>query len=223
MSDQNKWEFHFRNFENKTVDFATHHFGCGGAPWHDGRARCNHLKVPYNPTGGHNSVYVPSSFIVKENQWVTLILQSIKTVTDIGLSVATDGENLNTVLQDVLKVASDTVEAVAHDIGADLDALSKDAASSFAASCQAVNKTPDQVTAIAEEMGLSPNSFGFIAGDAYKKYIHDDNSETNDSNGWSIFADDGTRRIANAAFMDQGHLIFYFNPNDLDGFWNKHW
>ena len=223
MSNDKQWQFHFRNFSQDTVDFATHHFGCGGAPWHDGRARCNHLKVGHNPTGGGNSVYVPSSFIVDETQWVSLILDSIQLALDVAASIADEGESLPSVISDSLSVDSDIINAAIQDTGKQLDTLTKDAVTSFAASCRAVGKSPEQIRAIAGQMGLGPKSFTFIAGDAYQQYIRKDNPDTNDDNGWSLFADNGTRRIATAAFIHQAHLILYFNPNDLNGFWAEHW
>jgi len=220
-----QWEFHFRNFNPETNWFGVYHFGCGGAPWHDGRARCWSVDIPTNPTGGHSSVYVPSTFIVKEMQWIKVILDSIKELGEIGLAVASEGEDLSGAISGALDVAKDVVDAVSHDIGHDLDELQKIAEQSFANSCAAVGKSPDQVRAIANQLGLG-SKFGFLAGDAYQKYIRNNNSLTNDDAGFSIMrapSDAGVDHACTAAFIHQGHLVLYWNSSDLKGFWSTDW
>lgn len=225
MSNSKQWEFHFRNFDSHTNWYGVYHFGCGGAPWHDGRARCWEVDIPTNPTGGHASVYVPSTFIVKEMQWIKVILDSIKELGEIGLAIASEGEDLAGAISGALDIAKDVVEAVSHDIGHDLDELQKFADQSFAASCQAVHKTPDQVRAIAAQLGLG-KQFGFLAGEAFQKYIRLDNAQTNDGLGFSIMrapSDASVNYACTAVFMHKGSVVLYWNSNDLAGFWSTQW
>lgn len=220
-----KWEFHFRNFDNHENWFGVYHRGCGMAPWHERRPRCWDVELPHNPGGGHSSVYVPASFVVKGTQWVKLILDSIKEVGEIGLAIASEGEDLQGAISGALEVAKDVVEAVSHDVGHDLDELQKKMEESFQASCRAVGKSPAEVRGIARRMGLG-SDFGFIAGKAFKTYIHDDNEETNDNGGFTFLRAPkaGRSRVdhkCTAAFMHRGGLILYWDSNDLHGFWSK--
>lgn len=224
MSNQN-WEFHFRNFDNHTNWFGVYHLGCGGVPWHDGRPQCWFVDIPNNPTGGHASVYVPSTFVVKAAQWIKVILDGLKEIGEIGLAIVSEGEDLQGAISGVLDLEKDIVEAIAHDIGHDLDELQKEAAANFASSCAAVGKTPEQVKAIAAHLGLG-STFGFLAGHAFQKYIRLNNSETNDNSGFSIMrapSDAGVDYACTAAFIDKGHLYIYWNSKDLKGFWSRDW
>lgn len=219
-----QWEFHFRNFDAGTNWFSVHHFGCGGIPWHDGRAQCWFVDIPNNPTGGHSSVYVPATFIVKSTEWIKVFI-SIFTAQPgdiLSLGVSSEGEDLGEAIGDMLGVSKGFVEDVSHDIGHDLGQLTKNAEKTFAASCSAVGKTPDQIRAIAVQLGLS-SKFGFIAGDAYQKYIRLSNPDTNDDAGFSIMhapSDAPVDHACTAAFIHNGALILYWNSNDLNGFWS---
>ena len=217
-----QWEFHFRNFDAGTNWFSVHHFGCGGIPWHDGRAQCWFVDIPNNPTGGHSSVYVPSTFIVKEKQWIKVVLDAIKEIGEIGLAIASEGEDLQGAISTAFDIAQDVIEAIAHDIGHDLEELQKKSEQNFVTSCQAVGKTPGQVRAIAAQLGLGTD-FGFLAGQAFQKYIRLDNDETNDGLGFSIMhapSDAPVDHACTAAFINNGGLVLYWNSKDLNGFWS---
>jgi hypothetical protein len=221
MSDQQKWQFHMRNFDNTEQWFGIYHAGCGGVPWHEGRPKCWDVRITNNPTGGENSVYVPANFVVEFSQWFKVIVDVLKEIENIGVAIASDGEDLSSVISGAFGVAKDVVEAEAHNIGADLNALSKNAAEAFEASCKSIGRSSDEVKTIAANMGLS--QYGFLAGDAYLKAIHDNNDTINDGHGWTVLRAPSHKKVsqfANAAFVNQGHLVYYWNSNDLSGFWN---
>lgn len=218
------WQFHFRNFDNKEVAFSTRHAGCaGGGHTVDGRFMCNKLHVPYNPTGGHNSVYVPSSFIIKNQQWAKLIVHSVKTGVDIAIGVVTDGANARSIVMDFANDALDIADLAEHYAQNEIDNLASKLTERFSDSCASIGRTPEQVHQIAQSMGLEEGKYALVGKQAYEQYIHGDNNETNDGHGFSIFADDGSTHIANAAFLANGSLYFYFNSNDKPGFWGDKW
>ncbi len=219
------WQFHFRNFDNHENWFGVYHIGCGMAPWHEQRPRCWDVELSHNPRGGQHSVYVPASFVVKGSKWVKLILDSIKEVGEIGLAIASEGEDLKGAISGALEITKDVVEAVSHDVGHDLEVLQHKMEASFEASCRAVGKSKAEVRAIARQLGLD-SDFGFIAGKAFKEYIHDNNRETNGNAGFTLLRAPRAGRSkvdykCTAAFMHRGGLILYWNSNDLHGFWSK--
>ena len=222
MSKKQRWEFHMRNFDNTVNWFGIYHAGCGGAPWHDGVPRCWDTNIRDNPGGGDASVYVPANFVVEFGQWFKLIVAVLKEIANIGIAIASDGEDLSKVISGAFGIAEDAVAAEEHKVGVDLSHLSANAKAAFDASCSAIGRTPAEIKAIAVRMGLS--DFGFLAGDAYTKAIFDDNNDINDGHGWVVLRapqNDSVSHIANAAFVNQGHLIYYWNSDDLNGFGKK--
>jgi hypothetical protein len=88
------WEFHFRNFDPAEQWFGVYHAGCGGAPWHTGRPRCWDCTIPTNILGGDNSVYVPSSWVVDFGQWISIIMDGLDAIVELGLVIGTGGADM---------------------------------------------------------------------------------------------------------------------------------
>lgn len=224
MSDSN-WQFHFRNFDNEAQWFGVYHMGCGEAPWHDGRPRCWSCEPNNNPGGGQNSVYVPSSWVVDFAQWFKVVLDGIEEIGDIAMVIVSEGEDADAwkdAVSTAFNIDQDAVTAALTNSNADIDTLIAKSKAAFAASAAAIGQTPEHITQIANEMGFT--SFGFIAGQTYQNLIHDDNDNINDGYGWTILRSSpngDVDHILNHAFIDQGHLIVYWNSQDVDGFWNK--
>lgn len=218
------WEFHLRNFDDVSQWFGIYHAGCGGAPWHDGRPRCWDVTITNNPTGGQNSVYVPSSFVVDFAQWFKVIEDGIEEVAAIGMVIASEGEDEEAwkdAVSDAFNIGRDVVDAAVTNSTSSLQTLMANSAAAMATSAAAVGFTVDQITSLGNAMGLT--SFGFIAGDAYRNLIVNDNDTINDGYGWTILraANSGSAPVdwqCNHAFINQGHLIISWDSTDAQGF-----
>jgi hypothetical protein len=219
------WQFHFRNFDTIDQWFGVYHAGCVDIPWHDGSPRCWDVTINNNPMGGENSVYVPSSFVVNFDQWFKVILDGIKEITEIAMIIVTEGDDADAwkdAVSTAFDIGKDTVEAALTNSNADLNTLMANSEASFAAAAAAIGKTPDQIRQIGAKMGYL--NFGFIAGQTFQNMIHNDNEDINDGHGWSIFrapsASASNDYMLNHAFIQEGHLIIYWNSDDITGFWN---
>lgn len=227
MSD-NQWEFHFRNFDSESQFFGVYHMGCGGAPWKMGRPGCWACTPANNPTGGDNSVYVPADFVVHFGAWLQVIIDVLKEIEDLAVAIASEGEDEDAFVEaasDAFNLSQDVIKAQAESSGAELSTLMSRSQQAFAASAQAIGQTPERITQIAQSMGLQ-GGWGFIAGDAYQKMITNDNDEINEGYGWSLLQAPGVGHpiayLCNHAFINQGHLILYWNSQDTAGFWVAH-
>lgn len=217
------WQFHFRNFDQQgQVWFGVYHLGCAEVPWHDGRPKCWHNKITYNPTGGNNSVYAPSSFAVNFGDWFKVIVDGLKEVENICMIVASEGTDEDAwvdAVTGIFDITEDTVTAALAQNNIQLSDLIAMSNKAFAQSAAAVGKSPQEIINIANEMGLGGS--GFIAGSTYDSLIRQNNNTINNGNGWTILANSGTgNHIANHAFVNNGHMCYYWNSNDLNGFWN---
>jgi hypothetical protein len=219
------WEFHFRNFDTQAQWFGVYHEGCGGAPWHTGRPRCWDCTITNNPTGGDNSVYVPAGFVVDFEQWFKVILDGIEEVGDILMVVASEGEDVDAwkdAVSTAFNISTDAVTAALTNSNTDLATLMANSQNAFERSAASINRTTDEILQIGAEMGLS--GFGFIAGPTYQGMIFNDNDTYNDNAGWTMLRSDpngSVDHILNHAFIDQGHLVIYWNSQDSSGFWNS--
>ncbi len=218
------WQFHFRNFNNANSWWGVYHLGCGGAPWHDGRPRCWEQVIPYNPTGGHDSVYVPSDWVVHFGNWFQVILDGLKLIADVGIFIASGGEDedaLTDALQDAFNVTEDVIKGVAEENQVNLGELAKQARASFAKTCASIGYTPAQISGLAQQMGLKPN-WVFIAGNTYQQQIRC-NSKVVDDHGWTVLladpADGDINWLANHAFIESGHIIQAYHPQMKNGLW----
>lgn len=222
------WQFHFRNFDTAEQWFGVYHAGCGGAPWHEGRPKCWDCSITDNPTGGDSSVYVPAKFVVNFDQWFKVIIDGIEEVGDILMVIASEGEDADAWKEAISKafgIGQDIVDAAVTNSGVDLDTLMQQSQKQFATAASSIGKTTDEILQIGAGMGIS--NFGFLAGQSYVSMIHDDNTTINDNYGWTILRSgpdtrDKVDHILNHAFIDQGHLIIYWNSNDMNGFWEPY-
>lgn len=210
-------QFHFRNFNNRDMRVGLNHAGCGGAPWADGRPNCWGQTIPYNPTGGHNSVYVPSDWVINFDEWLTVIVDGLKLVEDIGIVIADEGGDLSSVLSDIFKIEKAIVEATAEKLGFDLTTLAANAKKSFESTCNSIEVTPQQVMNLAEGMGYGSTNWAFMAGSTYVENIHN-------KGGWSIFENEmnnTSMRIANHAFIINGNLVQAIDDGVIEKLWTN--
>jgi hypothetical protein len=224
----NQWEFHFRNFDNEAHYFGVYHLGCGGVPWKTGRPNCWECQPVNNPGGGSNSVYVPAGFVVHFGAWLQVIIDVLKEIEDLAVAIVSEGEDEAAWIDatsDAFDLSEDIVKAQAASSGAELSTLMAKSKQAFAASAQAIGQTPENITKIAQAMGLG-TGWGFIAGDAYQKMITSDNSEINEGYGWSLLQAPQIGKpiayLCNHAFISQGHLIVYWSSQNINGFWTPH-
>jgi len=228
MSDDNRWEFHFRNFDSEPHYFGVYHSGCGGAPWKMGRPNCWYCQPTNNPDGGDNSVYVPSDFIAHYGAWLQVIIDVIKEISDLAAAVASEGEDADAwvdAVSDAFQMEQDIVKAQLANSGVELETLMERSQAVLEASAQAIGQTAESITQIANNMGLG-SGWAFVAGDAYQKMITNDNDEINEGYGWSILKSEiigqPITALCNHAFISEGHLILYWNSQDSTGFWVPH-
>jgi hypothetical protein len=224
----NQWEFHFRNFDNEPHYFGAYHMGCGGAPWKMGRPNCWSCQPANNPGGGQGSVYVPADFVVHFGAWLQVIVDALKEVEDVAMAIVSEGEDEDAWVEaasDAFDLSQDIIKAQAASSGAELATLMANSQQALASSAQAIGQTPETIMQIAQSMGLGTSGWGFIAGDTYQKTITSD-SDINEGYGWSLLQapqiNTPIAYLCNHAFINQGHLILYWNSQNINGFWTPH-
>lgn len=216
------WELHFRNFDNQEQWFGAYHAGCGGAPWHTGRPRCWDCTIINNPGGGENSVYVPSNWVVNFGAWFQVLVQGLEEAVNIGLFIAEDGEDADEVIQGAFDVEKDVVDALMEQYQLNNEDLQTLLSENFNAACAAIGQNPQTVINYAQQMGFGSSGWGLITAGDYQANVYNDN-ETNGGYGWTILRappSGSVSHIANAAFIQNGHLIYMWDSNNLNGFWN---
>jgi hypothetical protein len=215
------WEFHFRDLNTNGQDwFGVYHAGCGGTPWHEGRPKCWDCTIENNPTGGDSSVYVPASFVVNFGAWFQVILAGLTEVANIGMAIASEGEDAADAISGAFDVASDVVKAEMAAAQMNDEDLTTLLNQNFNNACAAAGRTPAEITAYAAQLGLT--NWAFISGSTYTSLIHDDNSTVNGGYGWTILHSppgEPVNYLVQAAFVAQGHLIFLWDPSNLGGLW----
>lgn len=225
------WEFHFRNFYDHDMHVRVHHAGCAITPWYDGRPGCwKNRKLRYSPTGYGDAVYCPSNWVVNFGEWWPLIMDGLKLIADLGLFIIEPNpESLIEVCADVWAVSEDVVQVCVDDLSdEELQELLAKADQSLGHSCDSIGISVEEVTRLANAMHLS-DKWAFIAGSAYKDYIHDNDSPIVGKHGWSVFREhdvsfaDDDRRIARAAFIYKGHLIYAVDEANKTKLWSSHW
>jgi len=201
---------------SKTTNFGTFHHTVEehyGPVW----KRSGGQMIPPNPTGGHDSVYVPSSFVVHYNEWAPVLEDAAAVLNDIGLSIqgAISGDPHATAtaaangINKIMGAEGDIehlVDALKNNTGINLDKLQEQLQESMQKACDTIGADPAAIKALAEKMGLG-DDWAFLAGPEYWKTIKDD-SNYNDKNGWVVLAKDaaGIQYVANHAFISNGHL-----------------
>jgi hypothetical protein len=206
---------------NNKVEFRVNHFGCAGIPYDDKRARCWSKNIEYNPDGGHESVYCPSDWVVKIDDWMGLIKDGLKLTAHIGIFIASEGtdeEALFNALGDIFDITKDSVKAAFDKSDADINTLMKNAQSGFESTCKSIDVNPDNIRSLARHISKT-NSWAFIAGKTYNDYIKE-SSEITGKHGWSVFAKDHDKtHKANHAFIYKGHLYYVFEDETLSKLW----
>lgn len=221
------WEFHFRNLTSTEQWFGVYHAGCAEAPWHTARPRCWQTNIWYNPTGGGDSVYPPSALV---GDFGTILKDVSMTVdemfVDFAILVGTEGTSLGSLISimvEVYNLEEEIIQTVISSSNSEPEAVIAAAQQGFANACQQINQPQETVTQYAEKLGLGSSGWGFIAGPSYQKYIFKDNV-SNDGFGWTVLRSDSGARsvemIANAAFVQSGHLIYMYDSENWRGFWN---
>lgn len=226
MSEKQRWEFHFRNFNDDVAHVEVHHMGCGMTPWHDGRPGCWTKKIEHNPRGGNQSVYVPSDWVVHFSDWFNVISDGLKGLVNLGVFIGsggTDAAALIKAMVNICKVPADVVKASVDELSeAEVKALLNGARASLASTCASVGVAPEEIISYAKQMNLG-SDWAFIAGKAYKHYIHDKNKTA--GGGWSVFhkMHDRPMRIAHAAFIESGHMIMLIDEKVATTLWHDKW
>jgi hypothetical protein len=181
------WEFHFRNFESTDKTVSVHAMGCAMTPWRDGRPKCWEHGVKARSVAS-GAVYVPSNFVVHFHEILTVFVDVVKISADVALFVASEGEDVGALVDaiaDTLDLTKDVVKASLDKLTpAEQAALLKQARASLEQSCAKIHVDPAEIEKLARDMHLQPN-WAFIAGDGYRKYIHD-NSDLNLDHGWTV-------------------------------------
>ena len=226
--NQSKWQFHMRNFDSSERWFGFYHAGCAGTPWREGRPKCWGTSIQANPTGGDDSVYVPSDWVIHLNEWVKVVIDACKLASNIGMALMKEEAgigDLYKITAGVIGVTEDVLKAeLADHSDADIKALENYANEAFNYHCNAINRDPEDVQNIASQMGLT--NYGFLSGDSYNHLVVSANNYTNDGHGWSVLSRQHHHHTpdkrANAAFVSEGHLIYYWKSDDSDGFWTDY-
>jgi hypothetical protein len=234
----NNWEFHFRNanggFSNNSNYFAVNHIPCETQSIvYKGidRGNCwNHL-VPPNVTGGDDSVYCPSTAVVDFSNWVDVICEALKEAADIALFIATEGTDAEAFLgicDGVYGLVQGTAAAKIKDHGVTAAQFQSYLTENPQTAASAVGLTVTEVTSFAAGMGLG-TAWAFAAGDHYQQQIFEDNSMNNNA-GFTVARGDpnaypyaGADYLANAAWVQNGHLIYYWDGWLLPGPNNNDW
>jgi hypothetical protein len=225
------WEFHFRNFDPGQQWFGAYHAGCSGLglDWHDGRPNCWAQDIPHNPQGGSNSVYVPADFVVDFGAWFKVILEGLQAAVNVGLFIGSGGEDVDALgeaIADAFKVSQDVVQAEIANNNLQAEDLQKLLTENFATACATIGQSQQSVISFAQQMGFGTAGWGFISGPHYQSMIHDDNSTINGGTGWTMLRSgpsesDPVDHIANAAYIQNGHLIYVWDSLNIAGFWNN--
>lgn len=246
--DEYRFEFHFRNFAYKTLYMNVQHAGCGGTPWHENRPRCWRNKIGYCPQGlsGGGAVYAPSGYVINWGLWWDVIKDGLQLIWDVGMLFVPgpqgkpdyipdppkdkdDGlEDALGIFGDVFALTSDTIAAIKGDeqmTQEEYDQMIAKGQAAVGDSAASVGITEDQVYWLAEQMQLG-DKWAFCAGNAYAKYIRDNNSESNSNHGWSVFRsnENGSKckhalKRAKACFIHKGHLIYPVSYPGEDNDW----
>jgi len=224
------WEFDFRNFDISEQWFGVYHAGCGGAPWHEERPNCWGAYVAGTTgTPTFPVVYAPSSWVVDFGAWLDVIIEGLEAIVRVAVFIGSDGEDMKALVKafsDVFKVESAVIQAEIEGRKLSTENLQKALQENLKSACSAIEQTPESVGLIAQSMGLGSSGWGLITAADYQNRIHNDNT-LNGGCGWTILRSppSGTARvdyIANHAFIQNGHLIYAWNSDDLSGFWNPY-
>lgn len=235
-SEQQEWQFHFRSFyQQGNMHVRVHHAGCAETPWHDGRPGCWRYDIPYSPTGGVGAVYRPSNWVTHFGDWWNVIKDGLKLIVHLGVLIVVPEPKVDDVIDvisDVFAIPKDIVKNHINDMSpAELDQMLQTCYQSVDEACKKNGMNPDVIKQMAKDMNLQTGKWGILAGQTYRDYIWNSNSPLNNGKGWSVFRGYGPKTadsllIAEACFIDNGHLIIPVDGGDHpkygDTFW-KFW
>jgi hypothetical protein len=171
-------------------------------------------------------VYCPADWVINFGAWFQVLVDSIEEAADIGMAIASGGEDVDAIadaLEGAFDVARDVVKAEIKQHRLNTEDLSKALHENFNKACAAIGKTPEEVRDYANRMNLGDN-WGFISAQAYRNKVYSDNS-INGGHGWVVlYAYNGysVSKAANHAFIQNGHLIYMWDPDNNDGFWTDY-
>jgi hypothetical protein len=155
-----------------------------------------------------------------------LIVDGLKLIEDVGLFIATEGEDVEALVEaikDVFDVTKDAVKAAAEKGNVDLGKLAKHRKESFQKACASIDVDPRVIKDMGAKLDIGKH-WAFIAGKTYVKKIHDDSNLVNGW-GWTVLSsrsdDDSVRWIANHAFIQAGHLIQVLDKDTRHSLWKK--
>ncbi|WP_043411227.1 hypothetical protein, partial [Archangium violaceum] len=148
-----------------------------------------------------------------------------KEAIDLGIVIATDGEDEDAVedaISGAFGIAKDAVQAAIAQQQVNVLDLGKALSENFNKACRDIGMDPKVVNQLAQEMGFAPGTYGLISASEYQAKIYQDNDDINGGHGWVVTrAADGEKvsHYANHAFINNGHLIYMYHPNYVNGFW----
>jgi hypothetical protein len=226
----NNWQMHFRNFMQEENWFGVYHAGCAEPePPHQGRANCWQCQIPYNATGtGDGSdVYRPSSYIVNLEQWLGVILEGLDAIINLAVFVGTGGEDVEAMyaaVQAAYNVDQDAINQGLSNQGATAQDLQNALAQNIQSTCNTLKTDISTLSSYVASMGLPPTGWGIIAGKDYTSNIWSDGGALVDGYGWTVLRaqpGNAVNSIANAAFIQNGHLIYLWDTyiNDTCPLW----
>lgn len=171
-------------------------------------------------------MYVPSDWVVHFSEWFNVICDGLKGIVNLGVFIGsggTDAEALTKAMVNICKVPMDVAKAKVNELSeAEVKALLSGARASLESACASVGVAPKDIIGYAAQMGLG-SDWAFIASKAYKHYIHDNHKTS--GGGWSVFhkMHDRPMRIANAAFIESGHMIMLIDEKVSTTLWHDKW
>ncbi|MBD2142145.1 hypothetical protein H6F39_12465 [Anabaena sp. FACHB-1250] len=228
MADQFEWQFHFHNFNEHNLHVRVHH-DCGTKdPWHDGRPGCWEYNLPYSPTGSLEGVFRPGKWVRNFHDWWDIIKDGLKLNLDLGILFTVPEpkiDDLADVVSNVFGIERDIIEALIRDMNdEEIQQILNTAYQSLDQTCKDNYMDPAIVRQMAKDMDLDPNAWGIIAGTTYRHYIWHNSSPLVNHHGWSVFRSWGQKNtnknnlfIAEACFIDKGHLIYPCDVYPCDG------
>jgi hypothetical protein len=220
------------------------------------RANCFGINLAPDPSGlaSGAAVYRPADSVVDANDILDEVLQGALDAANFAVFLASGGTDVGALAQSIggcLSLSADVVTNAMNEKGVNDAAFLQNyltgnletAAETVAiqpmrdSSGRMVASPAEILTSIAEvTLGLAPGTWGFMGGTNYISSIHD-NNDNNDQSGFSVLRapyepsiiDPCYDYIANHAFINQGHLIYFWDrwylpgPNNNWGGLSRFW
>ena len=227
------WQFHLRNCDTASQSQPAHanwlgvyHSVCASAnytPDIPKRGCCfgRYLEEP-NPQGGEDSVYVPGPIVLDPGLILKDLVAALSSAADMFVFIASEGDDVEAFNNSIQTALNLSAKVVSQQLGADTPAkvakLIAQLQKNLVSAAAAVNMTPEAIMSTAASLGLQPGTWGFIAGTDYNTRIQNYGAgQSYYSNvGWTVVRATNSVSakpdyIANAAFMTQGSLIYWWD------------